>query len=205
MKQALHFSKEMLKELRSQELTPRNYYELYMKVLEELRYLEEYFLGLTRNGTMVKAGVKHNMSNWICILIHDFVYLKLNVVILFSFIFTIYSCFVISLLINENAFVYKYQCSELYEQVQSCGMVLPRLYLLVTVGGVYIKSKQAPAKDILKVNMHLSPNISHSIWRNVDIRHLFTISVLPSLALFIHSFVVVLFCDISFCTLCWFM
>lgn len=30
-------------------------------------------------------------------------------------------------------------------------MVLPRLYLLITVGAVYIKSKQAPAKDILKV------------------------------------------------------
>jgi len=44
----------MLKELRSQELTPRNYYELYMKVLEELRYLEEFFMGLTRSGTMVR-------------------------------------------------------------------------------------------------------------------------------------------------------
>jgi len=31
-------------------------------------------------------------------------------------------------------------------------MVLPRLYLLITVGGVYIKSRQAPAKDILKVS-----------------------------------------------------
>lgn len=39
---------------------------------------------------------------------------------------------------------------ELYEQVQACGNVLPRLYLLVTAGSVYIKSKQVPAKDILK-------------------------------------------------------
>ena len=39
---------------------------------------------------------------------------------------------------------------ELYEQVQSCGNVLPRLYLLITVGAVYIKSQQAPATDILK-------------------------------------------------------
>lgn len=52
--QALGFAKDMLKELRSQELTPRNYYELYMKVLEELRYLEEFFMGLTRSGTMVR-------------------------------------------------------------------------------------------------------------------------------------------------------
>jgi vacuolar protein sorting-associated protein 35 len=104
LKQALHFAKEMLKELRTQDLTPRNYYELYMKVLEELRYLEEFFLGLTRSGTL---------------------------------------------------------CSELYEQVQSCGMVLPRLYLLVTVGGVYIKSKQAPAKDILKDLVEMTKGVQH--------------------------------------------
>lgn len=39
---------------------------------------------------------------------------------------------------------------ELYEQVQACGNILPRLYLLICVGSVYIKSKQVPAKDILK-------------------------------------------------------
>jgi vacuolar protein sorting-associated protein 35 len=94
----------MLKELRSQELTPRNYYELYMKVLEELRYLEEFFMGLTRSGTMA---------------------------------------------------------SELYEQVQSCGMVLPRLYLLITVGSVYIKSRQAPAKDILKDLVEMTKGVQH--------------------------------------------
>jgi hypothetical protein len=55
------------------------------QVLDELRYLEDFFLNLTRNGTTA---------------------------------------------------------SELYEQVQSCGMVLPRLYLLITVGCVYIKSRQ---------------------------------------------------------------
>jgi len=32
LKQALSFAKEMLKELRTNELTPRNYYDLYMKV-----------------------------------------------------------------------------------------------------------------------------------------------------------------------------
>ena len=62
-------------------------------MLDELRYLEEFFMSLQRSGTAV---------------------------------------------------------SELYEQVQSCGMVLPRLYLLITVGSVYIQSRQAPAKDILK-------------------------------------------------------
>ncbi len=54
LKQALNYAKEMLKELRSPDLTPRNYYELYMKVLDELRYLEEFFLSLTRQGTLVR-------------------------------------------------------------------------------------------------------------------------------------------------------
>jgi len=104
LKQALNFAKEMLRELRSQDLTPRNYYELYMKVLDELRYLEEFFMGLIRAGTL---------------------------------------------------------CSELYEQVQSCGMVLPRLYLLITVGAAYIKSKQAPAKDILKDLVEMAKGVQH--------------------------------------------
>lgn len=39
---------------------------------------------------------------------------------------------------------------ELYELVQHAGNIIPRLYLLITVGSVYIKSKEAPAKDILK-------------------------------------------------------
>lgn len=35
---------------------------------------------------------------------------------------------------------------DLYELVQHAGNVLPRLYLLLTVGCVYIRSKEAPAK-----------------------------------------------------------
>ena len=82
LKQALKFSSEMLRELRTALLTPKNYYELYMKVFDELRYLESFFSEVHRNGTPMV---------------------------------------------------------ELYEMVQSCGNVLPRLYLLTTVGSVYIK------------------------------------------------------------------
>lgn len=39
--------------------------------------------------------------------------------------------------------------NKLYEMVQHAGNVLTRLYLLVTVGSVYIRSKEAAAKDIL--------------------------------------------------------
>lgn len=74
------------------------------QVLDELRYLEDYFTGLQKQGKPVV---------------------------------------------------------ELYEKVQSCGNVLPRLYLLVTVAGVYIKSREAPAKDVLKDLAEMSKGVQH--------------------------------------------
>jgi vacuolar protein sorting-associated protein 35 len=74
------------------------------QVLDELRYLEDYFTGLQKQGKPVV---------------------------------------------------------ELYEKVQSCGNVLPRLYLLVTVAGVYIKSMEAPARDILKDLVEMSKGVQH--------------------------------------------
>ncbi|KAJ8549195.1 hypothetical protein K7X08_032902 [Anisodus acutangulus] len=52
---------------------------------------------------------------------------------------------------------------EMYELVQHAGNILPRLYLLCTVGSVYIKSKEAPAKDILKDLVEMSRGIQHPL------------------------------------------
>ncbi|KAH9297731.1 hypothetical protein KI387_029413, partial [Taxus chinensis] len=52
---------------------------------------------------------------------------------------------------------------DLYELVQHSGNILPRLYLLCTVGSVYIKSKEAPAKDVLKDLVEMSRGIQHPI------------------------------------------
>ncbi|XP_076903023.1 vacuolar protein sorting-associated protein 35A-like [Bidens hawaiensis] len=52
---------------------------------------------------------------------------------------------------------------ELYELVQHAGNILPRLYLLCTVGSVYIKSKEAPAKDILKDLVEMCRGIQHPL------------------------------------------
>eukprot|EP01122_Echinamoeba_exundans_P013537 TRINITY_DN5923_c0_g2_i1.p1 TRINITY_DN5923_c0_g2~~TRINITY_DN5923_c0_g2_i1.p1 ORF type:complete len:827 (-),score=251.60 TRINITY_DN5923_c0_g2_i1:18-2384(-) len=51
--------------------------------------------------------------------------------------------------------------NELYELVQYAGNVLPRLYLLVTVGSVYIRSKKAPAKDVLKDLVEMCRGVQH--------------------------------------------
>lgn len=52
---------------------------------------------------------------------------------------------------------------DLYELVQHAGNILPRLYLLCTVGSVYIKSKEAPAKDVLKDLVDMCRGIQHPV------------------------------------------
>ena len=39
--------------------------------------------------------------------------------------------------------------ADLYESVQHAGSVIPRLYLLITVGAAYVRTKEAPVKLIL--------------------------------------------------------
>eukprot|EP00735_Rhodelphis_limneticus_P007484 TRINITY_DN2003_c0_g1::TRINITY_DN2003_c0_g1_i1::g.21885::m.21885 TRINITY_DN2003_c0_g1::TRINITY_DN2003_c0_g1_i1::g.21885 ORF type:complete len:790 (+),score=289.63,sp/F4I0P8/VP35B_ARATH/49.30/0.0,Vps35/PF03635.12/1e-271,LOH1CR12/PF10158.4/2,LOH1CR12/PF10158.4/1.4e+02 TRINITY_DN2003_c0_g1_i1:43-2370(+) len=101
---ALQHASSMITELRTSLLSPKNYYELYMQVFDELRHLEAHFVELQRQGKP--------MYN-------------------------------------------------LYELVQHAVNILPRLYLLVTVGSVYIRSKEAPAKDILKDIVEMSKGVQH--------------------------------------------
>eukprot|EP00457_Paulinella_chromatophora_P001420 gb/GEZN01001422.1/.p1 GENE.gb/GEZN01001422.1/~~gb/GEZN01001422.1/.p1 ORF type:complete len:813 (-),score=157.46 gb/GEZN01001422.1/:626-2872(-) len=50
---------------------------------------------------------------------------------------------------------------ELYENVQHAANIIPRLYLLITVASVYVKSKKAPAKDILFDLVELCRGVQH--------------------------------------------
>ena len=107
---------EMLRELKTDLLSPKSYYELYMKVQEELRELEDYLSSLQRNGQLM---------------------------------------------------------SELYQHVQSCVHVVPRLYLLCCVGGVYITSREAPAKDILIDMVEIIKGVQHPM-RGLFLRNYLT-------------------------------
>jgi len=49
----------------------------------------------------------------------------------------------------------------LYEEVQHCGNILPRLYLLITVASTYIKSRKAPSKDVLSDLVELCRGVQH--------------------------------------------
>ncbi|DAZ97408.1 TPA: hypothetical protein N0F65_011292 [Lagenidium giganteum] len=115
----LKHAAEVLRELRTSLLSPKNYYHLYMQVLDELRDLESYFDDLHRSGTSIRT---------------------------------------------------------LYERVQSSGNVLPRLYLLVTVGSVYIKSKEAPAREILTDLVEMTKGVQYPL-RGLFLRNYLSVCV----------------------------
>ncbi|TYZ59714.1 hypothetical protein PybrP1_011119 [[Pythium] brassicae (nom. inval.)] len=68
----------------------------------------------------------------------------------------------------------------LYERVQSSGNVLPRLYLLVTVGAVYIKSKEAPAREVLTDLVEMTKGVQHPL-RGLFLRHYLSLCVKDAL------------------------
>ncbi|CAI0380407.1 unnamed protein product [Linum tenue] len=52
---------------------------------------------------------------------------------------------------------------DLYELVHHAGNILPRLYLLCTVGSVYMKTKEAPPKDVLKDLVEMCKGVQHPV------------------------------------------
>ncbi|RMX63362.1 hypothetical protein DD238_008045 [Peronospora effusa] len=115
----LKYAAEMLRELRTSLLSPKNYYHLYMQLMDQLRHFENYVEEQQQSGASVRI---------------------------------------------------------LYERVQSSGNVLPRLYLLVTVGAIYIKSREAPARDVLTDLVEMTKGVQHPL-RGLFLRHYLSLSV----------------------------
>lgn len=53
--------------------------------------------------------------------------------------------------------------ADLYELVQYAGNIIPRLYLMITVGTVYMSILDAPVKEIMKDMMEMSRGVQHPI------------------------------------------
>ncbi|KAE8412856.1 vacuolar protein sorting-associated protein 35 [Aspergillus pseudocaelatus] len=53
--------------------------------------------------------------------------------------------------------------ADLYELVQYAGNIIPRLYLMITVGTVYMSVEDAPIKEIMKDMMEMSRGVQHPI------------------------------------------
>lgn len=104
VREALKHSSNLICELRTSLLSPKNYYELYMLVFQEMQNLYTFFGDKSRHGRKMQ---------------------------------------------------------DLYESVQHAGNILPRLYLLATVGASYIKSKEGGSKEILKDMHELCKGVQH--------------------------------------------
>ncbi|CAI5710611.1 unnamed protein product [Peronospora destructor] len=115
----LKYAAEVLRELRTSLLSPKNYYHLYMEIMDQLRHFENYVDEQQQSGASMRM---------------------------------------------------------LYERVQSSGNVLPRLYLLVTVGAIYIKSREAPARDVLTDLVEMTKGVQHPL-RGLFLRHYLSLSV----------------------------
>ncbi|KAL0576891.1 retromer complex subunit Vps35 [Marasmius crinis-equi] len=64
----------------------------------------------------------------------------------------------------------KHHLADLYELVQYAGNIVPRLYLMITVGSVYMSIPDAPVKEIMKDMMEMSRGVLHPI-RGLFLRH----------------------------------
>lgn len=64
----------------------------------------------------------------------------------------------------------RHHLADLYELVQYAGNIVPRLYLMITVGAVYMSVPDAPVKEIMKDMMEMSRGVLHPI-RGLFLRH----------------------------------
>eukprot|EP00762_Andalucia_godoyi_P008072 ANDGO_02213.mRNA.1 Vacuolar protein sorting-associated protein 35B len=99
----LHAS-NMLNEMRTSVLSPRNYYSLYMNVFSELSFLKSHLMEEAQRGVSLEP---------------------------------------------------------LYEIVQHCGNIVPRLYLLITVGAVCMLAKQASYAEVLRDLTEMCKGVQH--------------------------------------------
>lgn len=64
----------------------------------------------------------------------------------------------------------KHHLADVYELVQYCGNIVPRLYLMITVGSVYMSIPDAPVKEIMKDMLEMSRGVQHPT-RGLFLRH----------------------------------
>ncbi|VDK23439.1 unnamed protein product [Taenia asiatica] len=119
----LHCCANALRGLRTSGLSPKSYYELYIKATEVLNIVDVYLTDEFQQG----RSIPH-----------------------------------------------------LYEIVQYVSNVLPRLYLLITVGVVYIRVGELPCREILRDLVEMCRGVQHPL-RGLFLRNYLLTSIPPSL------------------------
>lgn len=110
---ALNHASTFLGELRTSNLAPKEYYELFVAVTDQLNHLVVYLTEEFERGRKL---------------------------------------------------------ADLYEVVQHAGNIIPRLYLLITVGYVYMKTSPACRREILKDLVEMCSGVQHPL-RGLFLRH----------------------------------
>lgn len=64
----------------------------------------------------------------------------------------------------------KHHLADLYELVQYAGNIIPRLYLMITVGAAYMGLPDAPIREIMRDMMEMTRGVQHPI-RGLFLRH----------------------------------
>ena len=103
-------------------LSPKNYYELHMRAMDEMPILEEFLLNMchsidSSSATTPTTGQPTNA---------------------------------ISHTAASSSSLSPYTCNQLYETVQYCPRVVPRLYLQICMGSVSIRTGTSKAVDVMK-------------------------------------------------------
>lgn len=106
MMDALNHASSLLGKLRTSNLSPKEYYQLYIDVTDQLRHLVSYLTEEFERGRKL---------------------------------------------------------ADLYEIVQHAGNIIPRLYLLITVGYVYMKTSPMCRKEILKDLLEMCSGVQHPL------------------------------------------
>ena len=63
--------------------------------------------------------------------------------------------------------------ADLYELVQYAGNIVPRMYLLITVGLVYIQTNEFSRRDILRDLVEMCRGVQHPL-RGLFLRYVYT-------------------------------
>lgn len=64
----------------------------------------------------------------------------------------------------------RHHLADLYELVQYAGNIVPRLYLMITVGAAYMSMPDAPVREIMRDMMEMSRGVQHPV-RGLFLRH----------------------------------
>ncbi|KAK6198178.1 vacuolar protein sorting-associated protein 35 [Scheffersomyces amazonensis] len=143
--QALKHCSNFLNELRTNQLSPKQYYEMYILIFDSLEYLANHLLN-SHNAKVQKIRRKQqrklenaNTGNNI----EDGGNSEKSIT---------------SLDTTSSPFL-----SDLYELVQYSGNIIPRLYMMIVIGTTYMATNEAPTKEIMKDMIEMCRGVQHPI------------------------------------------